>query len=120
MAEAVKMEILICDYTGLKSLGIKLPLPERLTYQYVAVAERYSPTIAETARKIPDDIFRKYAAIGSVDECIDFIESFMNVGAKHISICDLMVDVKGLRGVEDTLKTYGSKIIPYFKEQSNK
>jgi len=117
MAEAVKMEILICDYTGLISLGIRLPLPEQLTYQYVSVTERYSPTIAETARKIPDDILTKYAAIGSVDECIDFIESFVKVGAKHVSICDLMVDVKGLHGVEETLKTYGNKIIPYFKEQ---
>ncbi|NIR87669.1 LLM class flavin-dependent oxidoreductase [Candidatus Bathyarchaeota archaeon] len=118
--DAVKMEILICDYTGLKSLGVKLPLPERYTYQYVAVTERYSPIIEETARQIPEEIFKKYAAIGSVDDCIDFIESFVKAGAKHISICDLMIDVKGLPGVKEALKTYGSKIIPYFKEQSRK
>jgi len=116
----VKMEILICDYTGLKSLGVKLPLPERYTYQYVAVTERYSPTIGETARQIPEEIFKKYAAIGNVDDCIDFIESFVKVGAKHLSICDVMIDIKGLSAVKETLKTYGSKIIPYFKEQSRK
>ncbi len=114
------MEILICDYTGLKSLGVKLPLPERYTYQYVAVTERYSQAIEETARQIPEEIFKKYAAIGSVDDCIDFIESFVKVGAKHLSICDVMIDINGLSAVKETLKTYGSKIIPYFKEQSRK
>jgi alkanesulfonate monooxygenase SsuD/methylene tetrahydromethanopterin reductase-like flavin-dependent oxidoreductase (luciferase family) len=120
LMESTRIEILISDYTGLKSFGIKLPLPERYTYQYVAVTERYSPILVEMARQIPEGIFKKYASIGSVDECIDFIEGFVRVGAKHISICDLMIDVKGLPGVKETLKTYGSKIIPYFKEQSRK
>ncbi|UCE15349.1 MAG: LLM class flavin-dependent oxidoreductase [Candidatus Bathyarchaeota archaeon] len=120
LINSVKMEILMCDYTGLKSFGVKLPLPERYTYQYVLVTERYLQNIAETAKQIPEEIFRKYAAIGSADDCIDFIESFVKVGAKHISICDVMVDMKGLSGVEETLKTYGSRIIPYFREQSRK
>ena len=118
--DSVKMEILTCDYTGLKSLGVKLPLPEQYTYQYVAVTERYSPIIDETAKQIPEEILKKYAAIGSVDDCIDFIESFVKVGAKHISICDVMIDRTGLPGVKETLEAYGSKIIPYFKEQSGK
>jgi len=116
IVEAVKTEILMCDYTGLKSLGVKLPLPEQYTYQYVEVTERYSSVIRETAKQIPENTFKKYASIGTVDDCIDFIESFVKVGAKHISICDLMIDVKGMPGVEETLETYGSKIIPYFKE----
>lgn len=120
LTESTRLEILISDYTGLKSFGVKLPLPERYTYQYVAVTERYSSILVELARQIPEEIFKKYAAIGSVDECIDFIDGFVRVGATHISICDLMVDVKGLLGVEETLKTYGSRIIPYFKEQGRK
>ncbi|MDH5532240.1 MAG: LLM class flavin-dependent oxidoreductase [Candidatus Bathyarchaeota archaeon] len=120
LTELTRIEILMSDYTGLKSFGVKLPLPERYTYQYVSVTERYSPVLVEMARQIPEEIFKKYAAIGSVDDCIDFIESFVKVGAKHISVCDLMIDVKGLAGVEETLKTYGSKIIPYFKEQTRK
>jgi len=120
LTEATRIEILISDYTGLKSLGVKLPLPERYTYQYVAVTERYSPILVEMARQIPEDIFKRYASIGSVDDCIDFIEGFVRVGAKHISICDLIIGVKGLPDVEESLKTYGSKIIPYFKEQSRK
>jgi len=120
LIESTRIEILISDYPGLKSLGVKLPLPEQYTYQYVAVTERYSPILVEMARQIPEKIFKKYASIGSVDECIDFIEGFVRVGAKHISICDLMISEKGLLGVGETLKIYGSKIIPYFKEQSRK
>lgn len=120
LMESTRIEILISDYTGLKSFGVKLQLPERYTYQYVAVTEMYSPILVEMARQIPEEILKKYASIGSVDECIDFIEGFVRVGAKHMSICDLMIDVEGLPGVEKTLKTYGSKIIPYFKEQSRK
>jgi len=120
LTESTRIEILISDYIGLKSLGVKLPLPERYTYQYVAVTERYAPTLMEMARQIPEEIFKKYAAIGSADECIDFIEGFIKVGARHISICDLMIDVKGLLGVEETLKIYGKRIIPYFQEQFKK
>jgi len=104
----------------LKSLGVKLSLPERYKYQYLAVTERDSPTVLNTAYQIPEEVVRKYAMFGSVDECIEFIESFIRAGARHIAICDLMIDVNGLPGIKETLKTYGNKIIPYFKEQSKK
>lgn len=120
LMETTRIDILTTDYTGLKSLGVKLSLPERYTYQYLAVTERHSPDVLNTAYQIPEEIVKKYATFGSVDDCIEFIESFIQVGARHIAICDLMIDVKGLASVKETLKTYGNKIIPYFKEQSKK
>lgn len=118
LMETARIDILTSDYFGLKSFGVKLSLPERYTYQYLAVTERSSPAVLNAAYQIPEEIVKKYATFGSVDDCIEFIESFIRVGARHIAICDLMIDVKGLAGVKETLKTYGNKIIPYFKEQS--
>ena len=120
LMETTRIDILTTDYTSLKSLGVKLSLPERYTYQYLAVTERDSPAVLNTAYQIPEEIVGKYATFGSVDDCIEFIEGFIQVGARHIAICDLMIDVKGLTSVKETLKTYGNKIIPYFKEQSKK
>jgi hypothetical protein len=87
---------------------------------YLAVTARYSPAVLNAAYQIPEEIAKKYATFGSVDDCIEFIESFIRVGARHIAICDLLIDVKGLSSVKETLKTYGEKIIPYFKEQDKK
>jgi len=120
LVEVTRIDILTSDYFGLKNSGIKLSLPEQYTYQYLAVADRYSPIVLNMAYQIPEEIVRKYAMFGSVDEIIEFIESFIRVGARHIAICDLMIDVNGLPGIKQTLKTYGNKIIPYFKEQSKK
>jgi len=120
LMETTRIDIITSDYVGLKSLGVNLSLPEQYTYQYLAVTKRYSPAVLNTAYQIPEEIVKKYATFGSVDDCIEFIESFIRVGARHIAICDLLIDVKGLSGVKETLKTYGEKIIPYFKEQDKK
>lgn len=110
--DSVRKEILQLDYYGLKSFGIKLPLSKRDKYQHILATEGHSPTFVETAKQIPDEVVKKYAAIGSVDDCIKFIEGFVGVGARHIAIVDF-----ARRFIGDSLKTYGSKIIPYFKEQ---
>jgi alkanesulfonate monooxygenase SsuD/methylene tetrahydromethanopterin reductase-like flavin-dependent oxidoreductase (luciferase family) len=120
LIETARIDILTSDYVGLKSFGVNLSLPEQYTYQYLAVTERYSPTVLNTAYQIPEEIVKKYATFGSVDDCIEFIESFVRVGARHIAICDLLIDMKGISSVKETLKTYGKKVIPYFKEQDKK
>ncbi len=120
LMETARIDIITSDYVGLKSLGVNLSLPEQYTYQYLAVTERYSPAVLNTAYQIPEETVKKYATFGSVDDCIEFIESFIRVGARHIAICDLLIDVKGISSVKETMKTYGEKIIPYFKEQDKK
>ncbi|RLI39724.1 hypothetical protein DRO69_13935 [Candidatus Bathyarchaeota archaeon] len=120
LMEVARIDILTSDYYGLRKLGVDISLPEQYTYQYLAVPERYSPAVLNAAYQIPEEIVEKYVMIGSVDDCIEFIERFVKVGARHIAICDLMIDVAGLSGVKETLEIYGSKIIPYFKEQSKK
>lgn len=118
--EIARIDIVTTDTVGLKNFGVNLSIPEQYTYQHLAVTERYSPTVLNLAKQIPEEIVKKYMAVGSVDDCIEFIEGFVRAGARHISICDLMIDVKGLPGVEGTLKTYKNNIIPYFKEQSKR
>jgi alkanesulfonate monooxygenase SsuD/methylene tetrahydromethanopterin reductase-like flavin-dependent oxidoreductase (luciferase family) len=116
LTESTKVEVLTTDQTGLKSFGVELHLPKRLSYQHIGASDMQSPILEDLARQIPEDVVKRYAAIGDIDECIGFIEEFIKAGAKHISIYDLMTDVKGPAAIEKTLKAYGKKIIPYFKE----
>jgi len=116
LTKSTKVEVLTTDQTGLKSFGVELHLPKRLSYQHIGASDMQSPILEEMARQIPGDVVKWYAAIGNIDECIGFIERFIKAEAKHVSIYDLMTDVKGSAAVEKTLEVYGKKIIPYFKE----
>jgi len=108
----MKEAILTLDYYGLRNLGFKLPLLKSDEYQHVVVSKGRSPAFTHIARQIPEKIVRKYVAIGSIEQCMKSIENLLRVGARHVAI----VDVDQPRH-DVSLKIYGEKIIPYFKEE---
>ena len=66
--------------------------------------------IFEFLPKIPPELADEFAIMGSKDECIEKIESFIKAGVEHF----IFINVG--RNPKETLRVYGEEIIPYFKE----
>ncbi len=105
--------ILFLEKTILRSTGFEVTYPH---YQHLLATHPFK-TYAElrrAAREVPEKPVQETLMIGGPDECIEFIERFIHVGARHI--CFRIMSFPGSPSIEDTLKTLSQKIIPHLKE----
>ncbi len=66
------------------------------------------------AKEIPDEVALKVALWGTPDDCIDRLESFFDAGLSH----PILVFVPTAKeSVEKMIKSFASKVIPYFKSK---
>jgi alkanesulfonate monooxygenase SsuD/methylene tetrahydromethanopterin reductase-like flavin-dependent oxidoreductase (luciferase family) len=101
--------LLATERSVLRSLGHNAPLP-KFSAQHALASRDSMSNIVEAARDVPDEAVYKTVALGSVDNCIEMIDSFIRRKAAHIAIRDLGPDV------EKDLKIFANKVIPYFKD----
>jgi len=65
--------------------------------------------ILEFIPKIPMEVTKDFAIMGTKEECISKIEEFAKAGVKHFVLINIGPDPK------ETLRIYGEEIIPSFK-----
>ncbi|MFQ5763220.1 MAG: LLM class flavin-dependent oxidoreductase [Candidatus Bathyarchaeia archaeon] len=76
----------------------------------------FTPSSAEKliqeSKNIPTELVEKTCAVGTADDCIEKIESFIKSGVRHFALMPLgdSVFIK-----EQTQRLYAEKIVPYFK-----
>jgi len=117
--DAMKTEILITTHRKvLSELGydVKGPVGFDYTYQRVVAQESVGDRAGDVAADMPDRVAEKFVVVGDVDEVIGGIEKFIRAGAGHIVLRDIigMSIETSLVRAEETLKTFGEKIIPHF------
>ena len=63
---------------------------------------------------IPEDTALKTVIWGTPDDCIEQIESFAKLGCNHL--------IFAIRGddLEEVVKTFGTRVLPYFREEYGK
>jgi alkanesulfonate monooxygenase SsuD/methylene tetrahydromethanopterin reductase-like flavin-dependent oxidoreductase (luciferase family) len=121
--DTVKPEILMLTHKKvLKKLGFEVSIPPESTYAY----QKSQPTeevvslVSREAQKMPDSVAEQFLGVGTPEEIIAKIERFVQAGATHIVIKDIigLYISASLDRLKQTIKTFGEKIIPYFKEKS--
>lgn len=120
--DTMKPEILMLTHRKLlKKLGFEVPIPPEVIYAY----QKSPPTVevaslvSKAAEKIPDSVAEQFLGVGTPDEIIAKIEKFIRVGATHIVIKDIigLYMFASLDKLQSTIKVFGEKIIPHFKER---
>lgn len=121
--DALKPEIyVLVDRETLKNLGYEAPTigyDVKHIYCHAPATNEVADKAAEAARDMPDGVAKKFMAVGGVDECIKTIEEFVKVGATHITLRDVAGQyVLGRPDeTEKMVKTFGERIIKYFRDQ---
>lgn len=107
-----RLSWLTCGWRALKKYGYKISLPPDLTIQRIVPSSNVLARLNEALKVIPAKLVETTAAFGTVDDCIERIEEYLEAGATSIDIRNFGPDTKR------TIDLYGEKIIPYFREQS--
>lgn len=90
----------------LKSLGHKISIPGSITIQRVLSSRESDFLIKEFMKEVPMEAVEAISVFGTIDDCIEKIERYVKLGARHIGVYNV--------GSDETLKSY-QKIISYFK-----
>jgi alkanesulfonate monooxygenase SsuD/methylene tetrahydromethanopterin reductase-like flavin-dependent oxidoreductase (luciferase family) len=117
---AVKAEILVLNRRDLlKNMGYEVKSAENIDYDYQHVlATHESATVAATlSADMPDEVAAQFMLVGSPDDCIETIERFVKLGAKHVVVRDAIGQYLfgSVEKGEETLRNIGQNVIPYFR-----
>ena len=111
--EIAKIGIVLNGQEILSSAGSHLQIPRELTVQRVLTEPHESRVFADLLAQVPTEVMdMANVAYGRIDDCIEKIEEYIDAGVRQISIFNRGPDAGY------TLRMYGEKIMPYFKEQS--
>lgn len=102
---------LVLERSVAKQLGHETKLPKDATIQQITPRSGYVDIVHDAMNQIPQEVLEKITVIGTVDECINKIERYLEAGATSISIrnCGPII--------QRTYEIYRDRIIPYFREQ---
>ena len=67
--------------------------------------------MGEVMKQIPFEAVQKTTVFGTPDDCIEQIDKYIKAGVEHFVVSPMNVRM------EDNIKLYGEKIIPYFREK---
>jgi len=118
--DTMKPEILMLTHRKvLKELGFEVSLPPEVTYAY----QKSPPTedvvsiVSGEAQKMPDSVAEQFLAVGTPEEITAKIQKFVQAGATHIVIKDIigLYTFASLNKLESTIRVVGEEIIPRFK-----
>ena len=100
----------------LEQEGINFKVPhewEEFDHGNLLVKPEIIERRAEAAKAIPDDIVTRFYPFGTVSDCIETLDKYIKVGGtRHFFI--MLIGPEELNW--KTMRMYGEKIIPYFKE----
>ena len=103
-----KLNWLMCGRKTLEDQGYKANLPPDFTIQRIVATPEALVKLNEAVDQIPRKFVEATPAYGTVDDCIDKIEEYLQAGATSIDIRNSGPDVN------KTLDLYKKRIIPYF------
>jgi alkanesulfonate monooxygenase SsuD/methylene tetrahydromethanopterin reductase-like flavin-dependent oxidoreductase (luciferase family) len=116
---ALKAEILVLNHRNvLKDLGYRFTVPQDFdySYQHVLATEDAAAIAAKAAEAMPDDVATQFMASGDVDDCLETVAKFVESGATHIALRDVVGQYLygSVQKAEATLRAFKRRIIPYF------
>jgi len=94
----------------LQEMGYADFAKESLAMWKTAFKQKEINKIYEVADKLPMELVEKTSIAGTPDEAIEKIEKFIEAGVRTFVVIPIV------ERFEETVKAYGEKIIPYFKE----
>jgi alkanesulfonate monooxygenase SsuD/methylene tetrahydromethanopterin reductase-like flavin-dependent oxidoreductase (luciferase family) len=98
----------------LREAGYDIELPEYLqsiSYFKALLNDEWVQKFLAFAEFIPREAALEFSIAGTVEECIDKIESYVKVGVRHFLLLNVGPDPR------EVVKAYGKEIIPYFKSE---
>jgi len=110
--EAVKT--MIAHPEILKEAGYEIEFPEEMgpiAYYRMLPTSEFLGQVASYAERIPIEAVIEFSVAGTVDECIEKIEKYVEAGARHIDLINMGPDPRRV------MEAYGKEIIPRFKER---
>lgn len=106
-----RLSWLTCGWRTLKEYGCADGLSPDLAIQKILPSYTAITKLNEALKIVPAEFVETTAAFGTVDDCIERVEEYLNAGATSIDIRNYGPDIKR------TINLYGKRIIPYFKEK---
>ena len=103
---------LTCGWRDLKKYGYKISPKSDLTIQRIVPSTYTLSRLNDAMKRIPEKLVKSTPAFGTVDDCIDKIEEYLNAGATSIDLRNFGPKI------QRTIDLYAEKILPYFKEQN--
>jgi alkanesulfonate monooxygenase SsuD/methylene tetrahydromethanopterin reductase-like flavin-dependent oxidoreductase (luciferase family) len=86
-------------------------VPRKLSVQKLLANDpALSRELQDFGATIPTKVIEDVTALGTVEDCIKKLESFLDAGATSFLLCNLSRDQEG------TFGPYAQKIIPYLRE----
>lgn len=101
---------LILERRVLMQMGFKGDLPLSLAAHHILPRESDISQLEKLCQTIPDNTWKQVSVYGTVDQCIEQIETFVSAGCSHLVITNVSPDR------EKSLKLFGERIIPYFNK----
>ncbi|NIM44462.1 MAG: LLM class flavin-dependent oxidoreductase [Nitrososphaeria archaeon] len=102
---------LILERRVLERIYRRISLTDEITIQKTIPTNKSLRILREAVEEIPIEAVEAISICGTVDHCIKKIEKYIEAGSKHIIISNQDPNI------ENTLRQYGEKIIPYFKAE---
>jgi len=90
--------------------GYGLKLEEEINISQATPSSEFVGKLQNVTEKITDEMITDFTVIGTVDDVLEKIDQFIKAGLTHLVVLNRGPDV------EYVYKTYGEKIIPYFKD----
>ena len=94
-----------------KRLDPKLHMDRSFDVRTILASKDLRASLGRVGMQIPDKTVDMVCAAGTPDDCIESLERYIKKGARHIVVRNTWPDW------EEVIGTYGSKIIPYLKQQ---
>lgn len=123
--DTMKPEILMLTHRKLlKELGYEVSVSSEATYAYQKSppTEEVVSLVSKEALKMPDSVAEQFLGVGTPDEIIAKVDRFVQAGATHIVIKDILglYMFASLERLRQTMKAVEEKIMPYFKEKKER
>ncbi len=109
-----RLNWLICGVKTLREFGCDISVPSDLAIQRIVPSQRVIEKLNEALMMVPSEFVRSTAAFGTVDDCIQKIEEYLEAGATSIDLRNYGPDISR------TVNMYSRRIIPYFKNKKEK
>lgn len=109
--EWISKRALVLERRTLKRLGHGVHIPKNLSIQRSLSSKEVASAVRDLARTVPMKAVEAISGFGTVEDCINKIEEFLKVGARHLIVHNVGPNI------DETLRRYGEEIMPYFKEE---
>jgi alkanesulfonate monooxygenase SsuD/methylene tetrahydromethanopterin reductase-like flavin-dependent oxidoreductase (luciferase family) len=110
------MKLMITGPETLKEAGYEIEFPEgidTIAYSRLLPTSEFLAKVSSYAERIPIEAVIEFSVAGTVDECIEKIEEYVEAGVRHMDLINMGPDTRRV------VEIYGKEIIPRFKEASH-